>query len=208
MTAAETSFEHLVDPADTRFEALLALYRTAIPLRERKPDAEIRGMAASSVNRVLVATADDVVTGFSTLYVGERVALLEYLATDPDVRGRGLGAALFAEARATSGLPLLVEVDTDRVDCPDRALRSRRIRFYRRLGCRRLEPIDYISPLPGEGPAPRLDLLVAGIAGVSVPAAEVADWLREIYSAVYGCGDGDPRLVAMIAALPDPVPLA
>ena len=208
MTSAETRFDQLTDPADARFEALLALYRTAIPLRERKPDAEVRAMAASPVHRVTAAMVGDKLVGFSLLYVGEAVALLEYLATDPEVRGGGLGAALFAEARSAIRVPLLVEVDSDRVDCPDRALRTRRIHFYRRLGSRRLAPIDYISPLPGEGPPPRLDLLVAGIAGESLPAAEVAHWLREIYSDVYGCDDGDPRLVAMIAALPDPVPLA
>ena len=116
--------------------------------------------------------------------------------------------ALFVEARAGTGMRLLVEVDSDRVDCPDRALRARRIQFYRRLGCRRIEPIDYVSPLPGEGPPPRLDLLVAGITDEHLPAAEVAGWLREIYDAVYGCREDDPRLVAMIAALPDPAPLA
>ena len=70
MTSAETRFDQLTDPADARFEALLALYRTAIPLRERKPDAEVRAMAASPIHRVTAAMLGEKLVGFSLLYVG------------------------------------------------------------------------------------------------------------------------------------------
>jgi hypothetical protein len=35
-----------------------------------------------------------------------------------------------------------------------------------------------------------------------VPARCVAAWLTEIYGAVYGCAADDPRLAAMVGALP------
>lgn len=192
----------LDDPRDPRFEPLLALYARAIPARERKPDAAIRAMAASPQQIVLVAIDDDALIGFALVYTGPGLALLEYMAVDETRRGSGLGAALYRAARAAAGdRPFLVEVESDREDTPDRALRTRRIGFYHRLGARRLEGLDYVLPLPGDGPPPLIDLLVDGWPADAVPADVVADWLREIYANVYACPPDDPRLAAMNVTL-------
>jgi GNAT superfamily N-acetyltransferase len=193
----------ITDPEDPRFVALLSLYEAAIPARERKDDATVRAMASSPVHRVGAAMDGDRLAGFFLLHVGEGIALLEYLAVDRSLRGRGLGGRLVEAARAAAGdRPLLVEVESDRADVPDRALRARRIAFYRRLGCRRLTGLDYILPLPGEGPPPMLDLLVAGVEGASLPSSQVSSWLEEIYFAVYGCPRTDPRIGTMLAGFP------
>jgi GNAT superfamily N-acetyltransferase len=199
----EGAVAFLTDPEDPRFAPLLRLYESAIPARERKDEAAIRGMAASPAHRVGVAIDGDRLAGFFLLHVGEAVALLEYLAVDPALRGRGLGARLVEAAREAAGdRPMLVEVESDRADAPDRALRARRIAFYRRLGCRRLAGLDYILPLPGEGPPPVMDLLVAGVDGPSLPTARVSSWLEGIYAAVYGCPRTDPRIGTMLAGFP------
>ena len=193
----------LRDPRDPRFAGLIALYEESIPERERKPTAAIAAMTTSSSHRVTVACDGDVVTGFSLLYLGAALVLLEYLATDARVRGQGLGAMLYLEMRAAAGArPLIVEVESDREDCADRDLRRRRIAFYRRLGCRRISGLDFVLPLEGAGPPPLLDLLVDGIPQSAIAGADLAHWLTEIYTEVYGCGQGDARLRAMIASLP------
>lgn len=203
------AFATLTDPADPRFSSLLALYAAAIPARERKPAADVRDMAASPRHRVDVAYDRGALVGFTLLYLGERLALLEYMAVAEARRGGGLGAALYAAARRAAGpRPLLVEVESDREPVPDRALRARRIGFYRRLGCRRIDGIDYILPLPGDGPPPRLELLVDGIAGDAVAPATMSAWLGDIYAGVYGCPSDDPRLATMRASLPPWLPLA
>jgi ribosomal protein S18 acetylase RimI-like enzyme len=203
-----SGFHILDDPRDPRFEPLIVLYEAAIPARERKPEEAVRAMATSPVHRVGILAEGSALLGFFLLYVGESLALLEYLAVHAQRRSAGLGASLYAHARASAaGLPLLVEVDSDREAAPDRALRARRIAFYRRLGCRRLKGLDFILPLPGDGAPPELDLLVDGVEGRRVDADCAALWLGEIYVGVYGCGGDDPRLRAMIARLPNVVEL-
>ena len=202
------SFVELRDPADSRFDAMIALYEAAIPERERKSKAAVRAMIASPVHHVVIACRGDDVDGFFLLYVGDTIALLEYLATEARLRGRGLGAHLYAEARrAAGGRPLIVEVESDREDCVDQPLRARRILFYRRLGCRRVADLDFILPLPGSGAPPRLDLLVDQVPDDHVERTLFETRLGEIYSGVYGCGADDPRLHAMISSLQDPVRL-
>jgi ribosomal protein S18 acetylase RimI-like enzyme len=199
------AFHLLDDPEDPRFEPLLALYEAAIPAGERKPAEAVRAMAASPVHRVGILTEGDKLLGFYLLYLGEALALLEYLAVDAELRGSGLGASLYGAARAAAaGLPMLVEVDSDAEAVPDQALRARRIAFYQRLGCRRLAGLDFILPLPD---APAMELLADGLEGAFVGSDRVTGWLSEIYERVYGCGGQDPRLRAMIARLPPVTPL-
>ena len=201
--------ETLQDRHDPRIDDLLALYERAIPARERKDAAAIRGMAQSPSHRVAVAQDALGVVGFFLLFVGERIALLEYMAVDERCRGEGLGGRLYETARSMAAdRPLIVEVESDREAVPDRALRARRIGFYRRLGCRRVTGLDYILPLPGEGDPPVLDLLIDNFAAGSVPAETLAGWLNEIYAGVYGCGTDDPRLKAMIDTLPPNIALS
>src|SRR4051812_22865440 len=88
---AEPRLGLVTAPADSRLDALLQLYQAAIPARERKPAAAVRAMAASARHRVGIAEAEGRLAGFFLLYVGESLALLEYLATDESLRGRGLG---------------------------------------------------------------------------------------------------------------------
>jgi hypothetical protein len=99
---------------------------------------------------------------------------------------------------------LLLEVDSDREPAADRELRTRRKAFYRRLGCKVLEGLEYVLPLPGQGRVPAMDLLVdsGGEPIDSVPKPLVTTWLREIYTQVYSCPVDDPRLLGMIASLP------
>ena len=54
-----------------------------------------------------------------------------------------------------AALPVLFEVDSDREASSDRAVRTRRIRFYRRLGCVKIAGLRYLMPLRGVGPVPR-----------------------------------------------------
>ena len=108
-------------------------------------------------------------------------------------------------------LPVLLEVDSDREACTDRAIRTRREGFYRRLGCLRIAGLRYLMPLAGEGSPPEMDLLVYKaepldrLAQSEIPRSEVQRWLETIYKDVYHCSPDDPRLAQMVAGLPDPV---
>jgi GNAT superfamily N-acetyltransferase len=203
-TLSQIAFQPVRDPVGRDMDDLLAIYQEAIPARERKPAAELRAMAVSPCQHLLLARDGDAAVGFLVMFLGKRARLLEYMAVEPRRRGLGLGAALFRRAQAAAGpRPLLVEVEAERDPAPGADLRRRRIDFYRRLGCRRIAGLDYILPLPGDGAPPAMDLLVTGIDANLLTRPLLATWLAEIYAGVYRLGPEDPRLEAMISALPD-----
>lgn len=211
--------EQLKSSEGETFRQLYAIYAASIAAREQKREAWLAAMVEAPEYRVWVAKAGGLVRGFSILFVpvAGGFALLEYMAVAPDQRNHGLGAELFRRTveRAVDAderkLPVLLEVDSDREVCSDRALRTRREGFYRRLGCLRIAGLRYLMPLAGEGSPPEMDLLVykaeplGRLAQSEIPRSEVQRWLETIYKDVYHCSPDDPRLALMMAGLPDPV---
>jgi hypothetical protein len=61
-------------------------------------------------------------------------------------------------------------------------------------------------PLPGEGPAPQMDLMVYSAEPPgSLRRSELKRWLQTIYRDVYRCSPDDPRIGQMLRDLPDPL---
>jgi hypothetical protein len=106
-------------------------------------------------------------------------------------------------------LPVLLEVDSDGEASADRALRTRRLRFYRRLGCKTVSGLRYLMPLQGPGPAPEMVLMLHPAVGdadaTRVARNDLQRWLETIYRDVYRVPPDDPRIGTMLAPLPDPV---
>src|SRR5258708_28832960 len=100
-------------------------------------------MVVAPEYRVWIAQDAGRVLASSILFLprGAGFTLLEYMAVAPEKRGRGFGGELFrrtVEQAVTpegAGFPVVLEVDSDREAASDRAMRTRRIGFYRRLGC-------------------------------------------------------------------------
>jgi hypothetical protein len=211
--------EQLESSEGETFRQLYAIYAASIAAREQKREGWIAAMIGAPDYRVWVAKAGGLVRGFSILFVPAAggFALLEYMAVAPAERNHGMGGELFRRTveRATTPeggqLPVLLEVDSDREASSDRALRTRRERFYRRLGCLRIAGLRYVMPLSGEGAPPEMDLFVyeaeplAPPAERELPRSDVKGWLETIYRDVYHCAPDDPRLAQMVASLPDPV---
>ena len=189
----------LAQPEGQDMAGLLSLYERAIPASERRSREAIRQLTRSPAHRVSVLRQGQEIAGFCILFVGSRVGLLEYLAVDERVRGAGLGAWLYREARSHVGkLPMIVEVES--VRCAGAGLedRKRRAAFYQRLGCRRIEGLNYILPLVAEGDPPPLDLMVDGYEGAALTSGAVREWLQDLYVGAYGCSANDPRLNIML----------
>lgn len=198
----QDTFE-LLDAADgAAFEDLYRIYTESIAAGEQKSRDQIATSAGRPDYRFLLARRNGRVTGFSILFLpaGEPFALLEYLAVRLEDRSGGVGAELFRR-----NLPdrfVLVEVDSERSG--DREINQRRIRFYRRLGCRRVEGISYILPLSGSPPEMELMIHVP-LAIDHLSKSMLENWLRVIYRDVYGCPPEDPRIVRMLESVADPV---
>ena len=212
--AEPVKLEQLESSEGETFRQLYAIYAASIAAREQKPEGWIADMIGAAEYRVWVAKAGGLVRGFSILFVPAAggFALLEYMAVAPDRRNQGLGAELFrrtVEHAVTPGgrkLPVLLEIDSDREASSDRAIRTRREGFYRRLGCLRIAGLHYLMPLAGEGTPAEMDLLVYSAEQLGgLGRSELRRWLETIYRDVYHRSPDDPRLAQMVADLPDPV---
>ena len=212
--AEPVKLEQLESSEGETFRQLYAIYAASIAAREQKPEGWLAAMIGAAEYRVWVAKAGGRVRGFSILFVPAAggFALLEYMAVAPDQRNRGLGAELFrrtvehAVTPGGRGLPVLLEIDSEREASGDQAIRTRRERFYRRLGCLRLAGLHYFMPLAGEGAPPEMDLLVYSAEPLGrLGRSELRSWLETVYQSVYRCSPDDPRLERMVAELPDPV---
>lgn len=189
------------------FDQLVRIYQAAIVASEQKSPAELREMLSNPRYRVLVARdASGTVIGFAILYFPSAGAfwLLEYMAVDTRLRSRGLGAHMFAAARQLAGTivgsaPCVLEVDQPHAGATDDDA-SRRLRFYHRLGCRRIAHLNYVLPLREHGTPPAMWLLVHGLEGRAVLSAdELRTWLRHIYVEVYNRKPDDPRIIMMMS---------
>ncbi|HYS20411.1 MAG TPA: GNAT family N-acetyltransferase [Gemmatimonadales bacterium] len=198
------------------FRQFYEIYAASIAAREQKPEAWICAMVRAPEYRVWLTKGAGRVTGFSILFLppAEGFALLEYMAVAPERRNHGVGSELFKETveRAVMpegrSVPILLEIDSDREASGDQQIRTRRERFYRRLGCVRVSGLHYILPLPGQGPAPEMDLMLYSAEPLrQLPKTELERWLRTIYRDVYRCSSDDPRIVQMLHDVPDPVRL-
>lgn len=205
---AQDMFEPLAAAEGPAFDDLYRIYQESIAVPEQKPRDQIAAMIGRPDYRVLLARRNGRIVGFSVLFLPsrERFALLEYMAIQETDRNGGIGAELFRRS-IPGDIPLLLEVDSD-LSGDDRAVNHRRILFYRRLGCRRVEGLSYILPLPLEGPPPEMDLMIHAPTMVDhLPKSEVERWLKVIYRDVYGCPPEDPRIVRMMEPVADPVRL-
>lgn len=217
MAPSGPTCRRVVSPGDAAFGPLLEIYAEAIPARERKAPEALTALAGREDYLVLVMEAQGRTLGFSLLLcpLREDFFLLEYMAVESAHRDQGLGGLLFRESMAAARAGAtdrwcLVEVDSLRDPGEDSVQRSRRQRFYRREGCRQVERLAYLLPLPGVDPPPAMDLFVhrPGPPPVAVPLAMLGRWLETIYRDAYGCAGEDSRIRDMLRDLGDPVALA
>jgi len=157
MMLSELKFVEITDINDDLLLPWLRLWETAFPPVERILVSDLlkvlkdkaRGL---SVYDHLIAALDE-----SGKFVGLiqyeiwpeiSLALFWYLAVDPDIRGRGLGAKCYAEvkrrAKEAGAKALLFEVELPE-ESDDPELARRRIEFYRRQGALLLSGIRYLQ---------------------------------------------------------------
>lgn len=215
MASAPTKVRRLGSLDDLAFEAFWAIYTEAIPAREQKSRPHIEALLAREDYQILLLERDGEVLGFSILFVPGRSPffLLEYLAIHHAHRQGGFGGDLlqqtlqagFSDSNRTC---CLIEVESPREGDSEWESQARRQRFYRKHGCRAIEGLAYLLPLPGETPPPPMDLMVHfPLPQDAVARAEIGTWLGVVYADVYGCAADDSRISSMLKAVTDPARL-
>lgn len=83
---------------------------------------------------------DDSFCGFAILLNSGDISHILYLATKPELRGKGLGAkALASIARIKKGMRIIVDIERELPGLCDNDIRRRRKNFYLRNGYRETE---------------------------------------------------------------------
>lgn len=209
------TYQLLVSSRDPAFDEFFPIYMESIPLWERKTKAQISAIVTRPDYRVLLLKKNTVVLGFSILFTPaqESFYLLEYMAIHSAYRNLGLGGQLFLRTfenldSHSGNVYGLLEIDSDREPSADQDIRRRRQRFYRRLGCLRIDGLSYMLPLHAEGSPVQMDLMVYLPDGVPfLRKTQLRHWLEVIYSKVYNCSPDDPRIIRMMEPVDNPVKL-
>ena len=130
---------NVLDPADAGgLDRCYAIYREAILKSEQRPEADFKALFERTDYRFVVARMDEQIVGVAVSWAPAQADfwLFEYAAVSPEVRGMQIGSHLLKASMAIIGLQrvALIEVDAD-MGSDEQA---RRLRFYQRLGARRL----------------------------------------------------------------------
>lgn len=211
--AIERAFKTLEAGDAAELAALLAIYREAIdPSEQKKPD-EIAAMLGDPRYALITSHSGGRMSGFAMCFFPDAADfwLLEYMAVDASLRGQRLGEALFLESyryglARDPARAMVLEVDE-----PGRAVNPKndteaRFRFYGRLGCRRLQGLEYILPMQTAGTPPPMLLLSYTLPPLaSIPRARARAWLTTLYVDVYGMAADDPRIERMVSSLGDTI---
>lgn len=123
-------------------EEIRVLYQQSMsrdfPPSELKSLSAILFMHQNGLYDVLGAYRNDQLVGYALLYCprNERLALLDYLAIEPQYRNLGIGSRLLGQLRAhyaCSSDALLIECERPKA-APDELEARKRIRFYTQAG--------------------------------------------------------------------------
>lgn len=122
---------------ESEMKEIKQLYESAFPANEKKPFSFIREKNDEGSMEILSITGEGgEFLGLAMFILHEDLALLDYFAIAPSVRGHGIGTEALALLRQRhAGRRFLLEIeDTDEENAPNMAERVRRKAFYLRNG--------------------------------------------------------------------------
>ena len=151
--------------------------RRDFPESELKPLASILRMKAAGVYDVLGAHEGGTMVAYALVYHPRqgRVLLLDYLAVEPERRGRGVGTALMGALKAyyeKMADVLLIECERPKA-APDERQARKRIRFYEGSGARLTSARVWLFEV-------EYSIMALPCAEAALP--EGADWAQSILS--------------------------
>ena len=166
------------DTQSAEYKFMEALLVDTFPENERRDlDKQRLNTRDNAMFHPMLIKADGKRVGLLNYWLLGDIAYVEHFATNPDLRGHGLGAAAM-EAAQLSLKRIVLEVEL-----PDTPLAQRRVGFYRRCGfalCQR----PYAQPPYRKGDAPLPMLLM--FLGVDDMDAAFATARAAIHKHVYG----------------------
>ena len=128
-------------PPAAVFDSLFELMEQSFPACERRTKAEHFAEFDRPQFRSLCYCPEGKIVGFMNYWEMEDFLYLEHFAVSPELRGKGIGAALAEELKKIArGLIILEAEPSEQSD-----MAQRRTRFYERLGFS-VNPYNYLQP--------------------------------------------------------------
>ena len=135
MTIHNNPFSAHNAPSHLQWLRIRRLYRKSFPRNERKPFRIILSMRRRGKTDVWCCMQDGRFAGFATTINGEDLILLDYLAVEAGLRGRGVGSRILHHLKEHyRGKGVFVEIESACEASPDQPERIRRKRFYTNNG--------------------------------------------------------------------------
>ena len=202
--------------ADPVVPQLFAIYEESFP-REVLVPADVivaliekgnRGDLGPDLFHVGAALEDDVVVGGAAFVFlqSSNLGFINYIFVESSSRGRGVGEfiyhhlrnilerdAMALNKRQLEGIVFEVEREDSPTAFGELTEKTKRLRFFGRMGAAILEGLDYMQPPlhAGEGPLPmHLMFDPVGNRGKLPSLTRLLSWVENIYRVVYVGGSG------------------
>lgn len=207
-------FKELDDVNNRHFKDATAIYVESLPQSERQPICVIEERVAGKKEKMFVGFLNHYVVFMALIWPlkGTDFVLLDYMATRPAYRNRGIGREFLKNIFETCGFDnkhVILEVEDPRYG-NRRKLKARRVEFYRRSGAKKMMNVGYVLPPLSGGTPSRMIVMVLSPENLrvdSLPASTVTELFGQIYRELYGRKANDPLLNSFVNKVPSVVEL-
>ncbi len=206
--------EQLLEYDSIEYREMTELYKISFPLEERAPIEIMDARFQAKGHQVYITkqkTAEHEKTiAFAVVYPFqnvEKICLLDYFAIDPTLRGQGIGSEflqmLFQELIEKQRIRyILIEVDDPRYGT-DTAIRTKRVQFYKRLGCKEIDSVRYYLPsFAGRLPIEMILMIYPHPQKNQFLASQLKTLIRELYVVKYHQKSDLPLLLEILTTIP------
>jgi len=205
-------FEILRDTNSAAFREAMLVYAASFPVHECRDEGTIERRVREGFYRMRIGRLGARVVFLALIHelAGTDFALFDYMATEPPLRSRGIGAAFLrtlSEGLRREGKYLILEVE-DPSRGENKAERARRLNLYRREGAKEMKGVRYLMPVkPGYAPEAMILMVLPQYDDGKMPGPLAKDVITRIYREVYGRDENDPLLNSFLNDIPAAVAL-
>ena len=209
----------ITDFNSPQFTESICLYEHSFPPFETRSTEKVKDMLRCDDNYNLFASLniDNKVVGISLMYTFKDLGfgLLDYMAVTPDCQNKGIGTEIFKftldefMSYIPNGIGLLLEIQKENIpDLQETEIKKRvkRINFYKRLGVKNLEGVDYLlPPLQPNAQTEEMYLMIRPLMKTLYLSKEsIIGFINTIYSRIYECKDSN-LLDRVVHRLPEKI---
>jgi len=203
MAATDTIYCQKSSSTETDWEKI---YEVAFRPDQRTPLNQLQAGLASGQMLLHRSSTNVGLLCFSVTNILPTVALLAYLATDPNKRSSGIGSkhmkSLITQVKNDNPqlLGMFAEIESTRekgISEDEKKHRRRRLQFYQRLGFKRYKGVYTIPSYDPSVPDEEGELIWLEFNAGTIDAAKMAEIIKEIYVKAYLLKDDDSHVTGV-----------